>query len=99
MKIAVTGCNGRVGSRVVACALRRGHQVVGIDHTDPPTSEDSKNPNFVYIKADIRDYETTLKSLQGCEGVAHLAAIPNPADYVAVTHNRYVDSPRDLYSY
>lgn len=91
MKIAVTGSNGSVGSRVVALALDRGHQVTGIDHTEPPASEDATatNPNFTYVKADLRDYETTLDSLRGAgaEAVVHLAAVPHPGDYAAVAHN------------
>jgi len=90
MKIAVTGCNGNVGRPVVACALRNGHEVVGIDRTDVPLTEDASNPNFQYIQADLRDYDTTLRVLTGCTGVVHLAACPNPGDFVAVTHNSNV---------
>lgn len=95
MKIAVTGCNGSVGRRIVACALLQGHDIVGIDHTDPPTSLDASNPRFAYVQADLQDYQTTLQALDGCEGVVHLAAFPNPTDYVAKTHNRFAfDTPR-----
>src|SRR5882762_11144626 len=38
MKIAVTGCNGLVGRRVVICALAQGHVVLGIDYT--PATKD-----------------------------------------------------------
>ena len=42
MKIVVTGCNGRVGRRVVLCALRLGHEVLGVDCSDLPDLEDIK---------------------------------------------------------
>ncbi|THH08583.1 hypothetical protein EW145_g2613 [Phellinidium pouzarii] len=94
MKIAVTGCNGRVGRRVVLYALKEDHQVFGIDHADPPEHNDTvqaaDNLNFTFIKADLREYGKTLEVLQGCDAVAHLAAYPDPGDYVWQTHNSNV---------
>ncbi|KAH8117947.1 NAD-binding protein [Phellopilus nigrolimitatus] len=94
MKIAVTGCNGRVGRRVVLYALKEGHEVVGIDCSDTSGHEDVvqalAQKDFAYIKADLRDYDRTLEVLSGCQGIAHLAAYPNPGDYVWQTHNSNV---------
>lgn len=88
MKIAVTGCNGGVGRRVVMKALEQGHTVVGIDTALPPEGfQYSENPGFTFLQIDLRDYDETLKALQGCEGVVALAAVPTPGDYVAITHN------------
>ncbi|KAJ7593525.1 NAD(P)-binding protein [Mycena floridula] len=88
MKIAVTGCSGSVGTRVVALALRRGHAVVGLDveQRDLPTS----SGNFIFIKVDIQSYPDTLKALEGCDAIIHLAACSNPKDYVVETHNTNV---------
>ena len=95
MKLAVTGCNGRVGRRVVLHALDEGHQVVGIDINDPSSFiEDvdarriTASEAFSFENADLKDYDQALQVLQGCDGVAHLAAYPNPGDYVWQTHNR-----------
>ena len=105
MRIAVTGCNGRVGQPVVRCALRLGHEVVGIDVSESPpvsTNADSEanntsatvsyfnNPKFTFIKADLREYDVALKCLQGCDAVIQLAAFPHPKDYIAITHNKCV---------
>ena len=105
MKIAVTGCNGRVGQPVVRCALSLGHEVVGIDlspHPQPEAKQPEANSatnnlnsywndlKFSFIQADLRDYDVALKSLQGCDAMIHLAAYPHPKDYVAITHNRCV---------
>ncbi|KAI5118133.1 hypothetical protein M0805_001732 [Coniferiporia weirii] len=94
MKIAVTGCNGRVGRRVVLCALSRGNQVIGIDFTDPPEHEDAAKAaghgDFAFVKADLRDYNKAFEVLSGCDAVAHLAAYPNPGDYIWQTHNSNV---------
>lgn len=87
MKLAITGCNGRVGKRVVALALKRGYTVVGIDHTPEPANA-TINPRFSFLQVDLRDYDQTLKALRGYEGVIQLAAFPNPGDYAAVVHNR-----------
>ena len=107
MKIAVTGCYGRVGQSVVKCALGRGHEVVGIDISSPSATPQPDvgtevnidhtpdscwhNPKFSYIQADLRDYDVALKGLHGCEAVIHLAAYPHPKDYAAITHNKCVD--------
>ena len=92
MKIIVTGCNGSVGRRVVLRALKEGYQVLGAVWVDHQSHEDAaearKNPNFSFIGADLRDYDTTLKVLTGCDAVVHLAAHRNPGDYVWQTHNR-----------
>ena len=71
MKIAITGCNGSVGKRVVLLALARGHTVAGIDHVDLAVPIDSER--FQFMKVDLRDYEETLKCLAGCEAIVHLA--------------------------
>ena len=96
MKIAVTGCNGSVGSRVVLAAVAQGHTVVGIDSTPVPdvlahllperaaTEEVAK---FEFHQADLRDYDAALSLLKGCEGVVQLAAMRTPGDYVVAAHN------------
>ncbi|TRM65067.1 hypothetical protein BD626DRAFT_490797 [Schizophyllum amplum] len=95
MKIAITGCNGSVGRRVVLCALRRGHHVRGID-LSPDTSEalialvGNKASSFDYHSADLRDFDAVLRVLEGCQAVAHLAGIPNPTDYKVQAHNTNV---------
>ncbi|KAJ7903684.1 hypothetical protein B0H14DRAFT_2665953 [Mycena olivaceomarginata] len=90
-KIVVTGSNGRVGKRVVLAALARGYHVVGVDHSALATADDRDlGSNFTFLQADLRDYNETLKALQGCEAVIHLAAYPQPGDYKVVVHNSNV---------
>lgn len=92
MKILLTGCNGSVGRRVVLRALKEGHQVKGVDWVELPDHDDviqaNRNPNFSFTKADLREYDTALSLLEGCDAVIHLAAYRNPGDYVWKTHNR-----------
>ena len=87
MKLAVTGCTGSVGQRVVLAALKAGHIVVGID-TRQADVEFSNDPNFTFTEVDLRNYDDTLKALGGgVEGVIQPAAVPTPQDYAAHTHN------------
>ncbi|KAF5382199.1 hypothetical protein D9615_004257 [Tricholomella constricta] len=88
MKIAITGCNGSVGKRVVQLALRRGHTVVGIDHVE--SKETIQHAKFAFVLADLKHYDAAIKALEGCDGVVHLAAYRNPGDYEVTTHNSNV---------
>lgn len=91
MKIAVTGCNGRVGSRVCLFAVKQGHAVLGIDIS--PGSDISASEFkelFSYQCVDVASYSDLLNVLRGCDAVVHLAGHPNPTDYEVKTHNTYV---------
>lgn len=90
MRITITGCNGRVGRRVVRLALRRGYTVTGADYSSATDDEVAGHPNFAFSKTDLRDYEAVLKLLEGSEGVVHLAAYPDPGDYGVTAHNSNV---------
>jgi nucleoside-diphosphate-sugar epimerase len=85
MKLAITGCNGAVGRQVVALALKRGHSIVGIDYRSAGAS---MHPNFTFVQADLRVYEKALSTLQGCDGVIHLAALLPFGNSDADIHNR-----------
>lgn len=89
MKLAITGCNGSVGRRVVTLALKHGHAIIGIDCSPASDTEFSKDSAFSFLQADIREYDETLEALKGQEGVIHVAGIRNPGDYAVNAHNRY----------
>ncbi|KAJ7475724.1 hypothetical protein FB451DRAFT_254522 [Mycena latifolia] len=90
-KIAVTGSNGSVGKRVVLMALQKGYHVVGIDYSPLATADDRElGSNFSFLQADLKDYSQTLKALEGCEAILHMAALPQPGDYKVVVHNSNV---------
>lgn len=71
MQIAITGASGRVGRRVVDAASRRDHSVVAIDRTDVSEFESG-------VQVDLRDYDTVVAALKGCDALIHLAGIPGP---------------------
>ncbi|GAC1359159.1 MAG: hypothetical protein NVSMB31_19490 [Vulcanimicrobiaceae bacterium] len=60
MKIAVTGSNGTIGSRLCT-ALSLDHQIVRIDLKEAD------------VNADVRDFGAMCKALKGCDAVIHLA--------------------------
>jgi nucleoside-diphosphate-sugar epimerase len=96
MKIAVTGCNGSVGSRVVRLALARGYTVIGIDTArssslvDQETSNTSPSGQYTFLEVDLTDYDAALRVLRGCEAVVQLAGIRHPLDYAVKAHNTFV---------
>ncbi|KAI0360211.1 NAD(P)-binding protein [Trametes cingulata] len=98
MKLAITGCNGSVGTRVVLAALEAGHTVVGVDSV--PCSEPlaslllHKNGHeaarFAFKRVELTDFDAALQALEGAEGIVQLAAVRTPADYKVVAHNTNV---------
>lgn len=65
MKILILGANGRVGSKVAALLLERGHSVVAAVH-----SSDSHVPSAAQsLHVDITDHESVMEALKGCDGV------------------------------
>ena len=69
MKIAVVGASGMVGSRVVAEALRRGHDVTAVHRTAAPGAH--------VVRGDATDRELMAGILSGVDGVV-LATRPRP---------------------
>src|SRR3712207_98521 len=76
MKILVTGTAGRVGAVVARELLSAGHEVRALDKMAPPADLCSEKLEVVY--ADITDRLSVLRAAQGCDAIAHLAAIPDP---------------------
>ncbi|VDB92302.1 unnamed protein product [Peniophora sp. CBMAI 1063] len=89
MRIAITGCSGNVGSVVVRNALAAGHTLLGLDFTARPQNAPQ---DIDYVELDVRNFDAVLSALKDfrAEGVVHLAAHPNPTDYLVQTHNNNV---------
>ena len=75
MKILVTGGAGKVGSAVARDLIEAGHSVRIFDQTAPAADLRAKC-EIVY--GDILDRFALLRACEGIEGIAHLAAIPDP---------------------
>lgn len=78
MHIAITGGSGNFARVLIRHLLTRGHTVRSIDlpAREPPAGVAE------HRALDMRDIEAVKSALQGCEGVAHLAAIPGLSDRI-----------------
>ena len=79
-KILITGATGFVGSHLTELCVKKGFEVVAFDRYNSnynlgwlEKSKYKKNINFQF--GDIRDYDSVLKTMKGCEFVFHLAAL------------------------
>lgn len=96
MKVLVTGGAGFIGSSLVIKLLNYGHTVINVDSLTYAASLDSlshlsKNPDYIFEHADIRDRDTLDKifSNHKPDAVMHLAAeshvdrsIDGPIDFI-----------------
>jgi nucleoside-diphosphate-sugar epimerase len=78
MKILVTGGAGYVGSVLVPKLLEQGHGVRVIDNLTfggRGILPNFLNPDFEFVKGDVRDEGAMAEALKGVDVVIHLAAI------------------------
>lgn len=88
-KIIITGATGFVGSHLTELCVEKGYNVTAFDRYNPnhnlgwlENSKYKKDINFIF--ADIRDYDSVLKSMKGCNIVLHLAALIGiPYSYIS----------------
>ena len=71
MRIAVTGGAGAIGTHVCDELMRADHDVLCLDNRAPRTS-------VTYQQVDLTVLGEARRSIQGCQQVVHLAAIPDP---------------------
>ena len=65
--IVVYGASGRVGGGIVAEALVRGHEVIGVSR-DPGSMEISA-PNFSAVQGDVTSVDSMLEIIPGADAV------------------------------
>jgi UDP-N-acetylglucosamine 4-epimerase len=79
MKILITGGAGFIGSNLVDHFLELGHDVVCLDNLSTGYRKNIEhnldNPNFTFIEGDIRDLQTCINAISGCDYVSHQAAL------------------------
>jgi nucleoside-diphosphate-sugar epimerase len=77
-KILVTGGAGYLGSHVVEKLLQQGYKVKILDNLsfgDYALRSLRKKYNFEMVNGDIRDLKVVLESMDGIDGIIHLAGI------------------------
>jgi putative NADH-flavin reductase len=67
MKIALFGATGNIGSRILAEALQRGHQVTAIARV--PSRLAASDPNLRAVPGDITDAQSYRAALEGVDAV------------------------------
>jgi UDP-glucose 4-epimerase len=81
MRAFVTGGAGFIGSHLVDRLISKGHNVTVFDDLSSGKKDfidhHMENKNFNFVKADLVDYETVLKELEGHDTVFHIAANPD----------------------
>jgi len=74
----VTGAAGFIGSNLVEAILELGYKVKGLDNLSTGKQDNVdlfiSNPNYKFIKGDIRDLDTCLQACEGVDFVLHQAA-------------------------
>ncbi len=74
----VTGGAGFIGSHLCEVLLKRGHKVICLDDLSNGKQENvdifKDNENYLFIKGDIRDFDTCLKATLNIDFVLHQAA-------------------------
>jgi hypothetical protein len=73
MRVLITGGTGDIGTAVCKRLLKKGWDIHIIDQ-----KEKSSLPEVSYAQCDIMDFEALKKQMQGCDAIAHLAAIRSP---------------------
>lgn len=78
MKILITGGAGYIGSVLTNLALQNGHSVVAVDHlwfNEHIPLIHLSNPNYTFVKGDIRDKSVVEGAMQNIDFVIHTAAV------------------------
>ncbi len=77
-RILVTGGAGYIGSCLVPMLLENGYKVRVLDNLamgGQGLFQNFSNPNFEFVKGDVRDLAVVKKAIQGMDFVVHLAGI------------------------
>jgi nucleoside-diphosphate-sugar epimerase len=78
MKVLVTGAAGYIGSVMVPLLLERGYKVTGFDNLmygGGSLLPYFINPQFRFIKGDVRDAASLSEAMRQIDAIIHLAAI------------------------
>ena len=79
MKLLITGGAGFIGSNLCEHFVRKGDEVVCLDNLSTGFMHNIEallqEPNFTFIKGDIRDLDTCRDAVKGCDVVLHQAAL------------------------
>ena len=77
MKIVLFGATGNIGQRIVAEALRRGHEVTGV--VRDPEQVSSPDPRVTLVQGDATNADSVARVARGADAiVSAISPRPNP---------------------
>ena len=65
--IVIYGASGNIGSKIVAEALNRDHDVIGVSRN--PAALDIDQPNFTAVEGDVTSVDSMLGIIDGADAV------------------------------
>ena len=74
-RVLITGAAGFIGPHLVEKCLSNGWHVTGIDILDLDENSLVKDPNYIFLKMDVRDL--VLQDIEGMDYIFHLAFVTN----------------------
>jgi len=77
MKYFITGANGFIGTALCQRLVRDGNQVVAYIRS-PEKAVELLHQNIQLVKGGLENTELMMNSMQGCDGIFHLAAHAKP---------------------
>src|SRR6478736_360959 len=102
--VLVTGGAGYIGSVLTRLLLTKGYRVKVLDslmYGGEPILDLLNDPNFEFIKGDVRNVDDVKKSVDGVYAVAHLAAIvgdPACAKQPELARSINLEGSKNLYN-
>jgi dihydroflavonol-4-reductase len=75
MKIFITGATGFIGKQVLELLLKTKHELFCLVRKTNPYKQELQKTGVHVIEGDIRDKESVLKGMKGCDMVINLANI------------------------
>lgn len=95
MKFLVTGASGFIGSHVVSCLLKRGHEVIAIARNEEKAAKYPWYKKILFISQDLhaKDFTPSMAKLGNPDALIHLAwpGLPNYKDLFHFEENLPAD--------
>lgn len=91
MKYLVTGGAGFIGSHIAESLIQNGDQVRVLDNLSTGNYENLKDVSakVEFTEGDVRDPESCINAVQGCDGIFHQAALVSVVDSIERPQENY----------
>ncbi len=104
-RVFVSGGAGFIGSHICDALIELGCEVICLDNLISGSIDNIRNildhANFTFVEGDIRNYETCLETISGCNLVCHQAAlgsVPRSVDDPITTNSHNVTGTLNVFN-